>query len=233
MGLLKTLAIGENNMPAKKTNRIKKNLTSKDTKKTPKKQKKLVKTKKKEKTRVSARTKALSVKKQPKQKKKVLLGNKTTLQKENKSFKKIKKVVKTKKQEEQEQKKDGGKLKRRIKELKRELEYLNKRSQPFVLLKDEEGRYYCQEEDCDQPAVTGNFCRYHYLATWKYNREKNKLLNNNYLKKTIKDFLQRYGEGILSILLKDLKNKKNFDQAVGEMSLLGIKPEEFNEGEEL
>ena len=59
------------------------------------------------------------------------------------------------------------------------------------------------------------------------------LLSKNYLERTIKDFVQRHGESILSILLKDLKSKKNFDQAIGEMNLPAGKGEDFSEGDEL
>ena len=107
---------------------------------------------------------------------------------------------------------------RKILELKKELEYLNKRDQKEVLIKDAEGRSYCQDEHCDQPAVTDIYCRYHYLALWKYLQTKKQFSENKYLFHTINNIVNSLGEEALQFILRDLKNEKSFEVVAKEMS---------------
>ena len=106
---------------------------------------------------------------------------------------------------------------RKILELKKELDNLNKKSEEEVFT-DVEGRRYCSEENCDQLAVTGIYCRYHYLFLWKYLRTKKKLLEEKYLSRTIQELIQVFGEEGLHCVLKDLKNEKTFEWATKEMN---------------
>ena len=117
--------------------------------------------------------------------------------------------------------------KRKILELQRELEYLSKRDQKEVLLKDAEGRSYCQDEHCDQPAVTDVYCRYHYLALWKYLQMKKQLSENRYLFHTIQDIMKALGEEALQFVLRDLKNEKTFEAVTKEMSFSIKKDDEM------
>lgn len=119
----------------------------------------------------------------------------------------------------------GRMRKRKILELQKELEYLSKRDQKEVLLKDAEGRSYCQDEHCDQPAVTDVYCRYHYLALWKYLQTKKQLSENRYLFHTIQDIMKVLGEEALQFVLRDLKNEKAFETVTKEMSV-SIKKED-------
>lgn len=117
--------------------------------------------------------------------------------------------------------------KRKIMELKKELDNLNK--EKAEVFTDVEGRRYCNEENCDQLAVTDIYCRYHYLALWKYLRKKKKLLKDSYLSNTIQELIQSFGEPALHCILKDLKSEKSFDWATKEIIFSVEKEEEaFN-----
>ena len=115
---------------------------------------------------------------------------------------------------------------RKVMELQKELDSLNRKTQKEVALKDAEGRSYCQEDNCDQPAVTDKYCRYHYLNGWKYRRNRSKLLESFYLTDTIQNFLQAFGEGALHLILRDCKNEKTFEKAGREMNFFAEEEEE-------
>ena len=116
--------------------------------------------------------------------------------------------------------------KRKIMEFKKELENLNKKKQEEVLIRDAEGRLYCHDEKCDQPAVTDIYCRYHYLALWKYLQTKKKLLEEKYLSHTIQELIKSFGEGALHFTMRDFKNEKTFEMAAREMSFSTGKEED-------
>ena len=115
---------------------------------------------------------------------------------------------------------------RKILELTKELEYLKKRDQEEVLIKDAEGRRYCNNENCDQPAVTDIYCRYHYLSAWKYLQKRKQLRENQYLQNTIQEVVQSMGTEALDFMLKDFKTEKNFERACNERDLSTNKEEE-------
>ena len=116
--------------------------------------------------------------------------------------------------------------KRKVHELKRELEQINKKHKEEILLKDAEGRHYCREENCDQSAVTDMYCRYHYLALWKYHRVRKQLLEDRYLPHTIQKLMKSFGEPALHVVLKDFKSEKTFETAAREMSFFTGKEED-------
>ena len=109
-------------------------------------------------------------------------------------------------------------------ELRKELANLNRKTQEEVSIKDAEGRSYCQDENCDQPAVTDKYCRYHYLASWKYRQTRNKLLDGRYLEENIKKLMESFGEGALHFIIRDCKSEKTFELVGREMN--------FSSGEE-
>ena len=106
---------------------------------------------------------------------------------------------------------------RKIYELKKELNNLEERIKEKVQIKDAEGRLYCQEEFCDQPAVSGDFCRYHYLALWKHFQVRKQLLQNDFLFKNINKLIKFFGDVALDFILFDCKNEKAFESATKEM----------------
>ena len=114
---------------------------------------------------------------------------------------------------------------KKILELKKELIHLNEKKEEGQLIKDAKGRHYCHDEHCDQPAVTDIYCRYHYLALWKYIQQRKKLLRDNYLLKTTEQLIQSFGEGALNLLIHDMKSEKSFESAVREMNIPILKEE--------
>ena len=119
---------------------------------------------------------------------------------------------------------------RKIYELKRELNNLEQKIKEKVQIKDAEGRLYCQEEFCDQPAVSGDFCRYHYLALWKYFQVRKQLLQEGFLFKRINDLIKSFGDVSLDFILADCKNEKAFESATKEITPAG--KDEDNSGME-
>ena len=115
---------------------------------------------------------------------------------------------------------------RKIYELKKELNNLEERIKEKVQIKDAEGRLYCQEEFCDQPAVSGDFCRYHYLALWKHFQVRKKLLQNDFLFKSINELRKSFGDIALDFILSDCKNEKAFESATKEMIPVSSKDED-------
>ena len=118
---------------------------------------------------------------------------------------------------------------RKLLELKKELEFLNKKTVDKPLIKDAEGRLYCQHETCDQPAVTDSYCRYHYIALWRHLQTKKNLLENNYLLASIRELVKIFGEPCLHFILRDCKNEKIFESAIREMQLFSPRDEDVME----
>ena len=104
-------------------------------------------------------------------------------------------------------------------ELKRELNRLLQKQEDDPPIKDAQGRFYCQHETCDQPAVTGRHCRHHYLVLWKYLQTKKSLLKEGYLPKSLKSVVNVFGFGGLDFVLRDFKSEKGFEMAAREMSI--------------
>ena len=146
--------------------------------------------------------------------------------KKTSSSKKLLVVRKSSSKKKKQTPKSSNREKRKILELKRELENLNKEIYEVVPIKDAEGRFYCYDESCDQPAVTDVYCRYHYLALWKFLQARKKLLADEYLKKTIEEFTNSLGEGALLFLLRDLKTERAFETVAKEMNLHSSKEED-------
>ena len=175
----------------------------------------------------SAKAKTEPIKSSKKKPAKVVQKKKTEVLSKKKEV--LSKKVKNKELKQTKIQKAQG---RKILELKKELEYLSKRNNEEIPIKDVEGRHYCHDENCDQPAVTKIYCRYHYLVSWKYLQIKKKLLENKYLAHTIEELISLFGEGALHCVLRDLKNEKSFEVATKEMSFsAGKEKEEEGMGE--
>ena len=147
--------------------------------------------------------------------------------------KKLKKTVKKKEKTVSSQKSAFSNIdKRRILEFKKELDEIQKRQEEEVVIKDAEGRRYCKDEHCDQPAVTDVYCRYHYLSLWKFLQDRKKLFKNQHIDKTIKTLVASFGDMALLFLIRDFKSEKNFETAIKEMGLFLDKEEDnFNASE--
>jgi hypothetical protein len=90
---------------------------------------------------------------------------------------------------------------------------------PEVVLTNAEGKQYCRVHDCDNASTTDGYCRFHYLALWKRNKIKAKILQGGKLDKYIEDLTNRYPDKYLEMLRKDLSSEKDFAMIVAEMDI--------------
>lgn len=100
-----------------------------------------------------------------------------------------------------------------------------------VILTNADGKMYCKMHDCDNEATTEGLCRLHYIATWKRNKIKAKILQGGKLDKYIEDLTQKYPDKYLEMLRKDLASEKDFNLIVAEMDLEDDGDENENEEE--
>ena len=103
--------------------------------------------------------------------------------------------------------------------LERELERIQEKEKK-VPLKNSEGRQYCAEENCDQPAVTGDYCRLHYIMVWRLIKDKNEILSQNKLKTWVGEIIENHRrQAVLDYMVRDLSNEKDFSSALSEMKI--------------
>lgn len=88
-----------------------------------------------------------------------------------------------------------------------------------VYLTDSEGRRLCKVRDCDQVAIVGIYCRFHYLLLWKKIQIRKHILNDGKLEKYLDDLTSRYPDKFLEVIKKDLKTEKDFLSVIQEMEL--------------
>jgi len=100
-----------------------------------------------------------------------------------------------------------------------------------VILTNADGKQYCRVHDCDNEATTEGHCRYHYLALWRRNKVKAKILQGGKLDKYIEDLTAKYPDKYLEMLRKDLASEKDFNLIVAEMDVEDSGDEENNEEE--
>jgi len=100
-----------------------------------------------------------------------------------------------------------------------------------VILTNADGKQYCRVHDCDNESTTEGYCRYHYLALWKRNKVKAKILQNGKLDKYIEDLTAKYPDKYLEMLRKDLSSEKDFNLIVAEMDVEDSGDEAENEEE--
>jgi hypothetical protein len=80
-------------------------------------------------------------------------------------------------------------------------------------------------------AVAEGHCRYHYLALWRRNKVKAKILQGGKLDKYIEDLTAKYPDKYLEMLRKDLSSEKDFNLIVAEMDVEDSGDEAENEEE--
>jgi hypothetical protein len=100
-----------------------------------------------------------------------------------------------------------------------------------VILTNADGKQYCRVHDCDNEATTEGHCRYHYLALWRRNKVKAKILQGGKLDKYIEDLTAKYPDKYLEMLRKDLSSEKDFNLIVAEMDVEDSGDEAENEEE--
>ena len=86
-----------------------------------------------------------------------------------------------------------------------------------ITLRDSEGYTYCQEENCDQPSTTGGYCRFHYISSWAAIKEKALILSEDKLQKWVDQIAKDHSLSVLTLMIRDLSNEKDFASALSEM----------------
>ncbi len=100
-----------------------------------------------------------------------------------------------------------------------------------IILTNADGKQYCRVHDCDNESTTEGYCRFHYLALWKRNKVKAKILQGGKLDKYIEDLTAKYPDKYLEMLRKDLASEKDFNSIVAEMDVEDSGDEADNEEE--
>ena len=95
---------------------------------------------------------------------------------------------------------------------------LEKEREETMILKDMQGRTYCQAENCDYSAVTDGYCRIHFFGLYKVIKKKKGILEQDILTKKISHLAQKYSEEIFEFLFKDLSSDKNFKTVLKKIS---------------
>lgn len=95
--------------------------------------------------------------------------------------------------------------------LKEELQKIEEQKKKRnLIVKDMEGRDYCLFEDCDFPAVSGEYCRLHYIGRWDYIRIREEILGTGYIEKEINEILKNHSPLFIMYFIKDFRAEKNF-----------------------
>ena len=95
--------------------------------------------------------------------------------------------------------------------VKEELQKIEEKNQEKkLILKDMEGRDYCLFEDCDFPAVSGEYCRLHYIGRWDYIRVSENLVKTEFIEKKVREILKKSSPACITYLIGDLRSEKNF-----------------------
>lgn len=98
-----------------------------------------------------------------------------------------------------------------VNRVKEELQKIEERKQEKkLILKDMEGRDYCLFEDCDFPAIAGEYCRLHYIGRWDYIRTREKLLKIGFIEKKMEEILKKSSPNCITHFLGDFRSEKNF-----------------------
>ena len=87
-----------------------------------------------------------------------------------------------------------------------------------MILKDLQGRTYCQIENCDYSAVAEGYCRIHFFGLYKTIKKKSEILEQDILKKRFSNLVNKHSEDIFEPLFKDLSSDKSFNLALKKIS---------------
>lgn len=77
----------------------------------------------------------------------------------------------------------------------------------------------CLEKNCDNPATTGGYCRYHYIKNWKDIKRKQSILEEGKLHDYIEKLIQKYPVKYLENIINDLAEEKTFFNILKELNI--------------
>ncbi|MCY4320857.1 MAG: hypothetical protein OXC37_00410 [Bdellovibrionaceae bacterium] len=109
------------------------------------------------------------------------------------------------------QKKIKNHLKQKEKILQRILE---KEKEEKMILKDMQGRNYCQIENCDYSETAEGYCRIHFFGLYNVIKKKKEILDQDILTKKFSNLVEKHSEEIFESLFKDLSSDKGFKTAL-------------------
>ncbi|MFC2074996.1 hypothetical protein ACFLRA_01840 [Bdellovibrionota bacterium] len=91
----------------------------------------------------------------------------------------------------------------------------------------------CAFGSCEEVAITGDYCRYHYIANWRRLKAKERVLAEKRLNKYIEELTSRYPEEYLEVIRKDLSSDKSFHELLQDLDIeeLSTSSDDFDETE--
>ena len=90
----------------------------------------------------------------------------------------------------------------------------------------------CIEKNCDNPAATLGYCRYHYIKNWKEIKRKQSILAEGKLQLFIEDLVNKYPLKYLEGILSDLADEKTFFGVLKEMNIESDSDDIYDEDSE-
>lgn len=84
----------------------------------------------------------------------------------------------------------------------------------FVVDSDE-----CIERNCDNPATTLGYCRFHYIRNWKEIKKKQSILMEGKLQNYIEELVSKYPVKYIEAIITDLAEDKSFVGILKELNI--------------
>jgi hypothetical protein len=84
----------------------------------------------------------------------------------------------------------------------------------FVVDSDE-----CIERNCDNPATTLGYCRFHYIRNWKDIKKKQSILMEGKLQNYIEELVSKYPVKYIEAIITDLAEDKSFIGILKELNI--------------
>ena len=77
----------------------------------------------------------------------------------------------------------------------------------------------CLFKNCDNPATTMGYCRFHYIKEWKEIKSKQEILGGKRLASLIEEIIKKYPTPYIESLLSDLQCEQSFYLALRELNI--------------
>jgi hypothetical protein len=90
----------------------------------------------------------------------------------------------------------------------------------------------CLEKNCDTPATTEGYCRYHYIRNWQDIKKRQAILKDGRLQDFVEDLVSKYPLKHLESILSDLQDEKSFFAILSELNIDELDEEGFDSDDE-
>ncbi|MCO4795180.1 MAG: hypothetical protein KC493_15795, partial [Bacteriovoracaceae bacterium] len=77
----------------------------------------------------------------------------------------------------------------------------------------------CYQKNCENPATTMGYCRYHYIGNWNEIKRKQSILEEGKLQDFVEELIGKYPLKHIESILSDLKDDKSFHNILGELNI--------------